>query len=172
MLTAKARLLVGIIAVILLGWTLNNRVYELSAIVALGIILLIWFYFKTGTVVLASKAFNNKDYEKTEQLLNEIKNPDTLSKRRRGFYEFMFGNIELKRNNFSKAETHFQMASRFPLRNENDKGLVLTQLANLNLRKPDYIKARAYIEAAKSLKISSRVQNIIQKIEKEIPNQL
>jgi Tfp pilus assembly protein PilF len=171
MLTAKARLIVGVIAGILLGWTLYNRVYEGSAIVALGIILLVWFYFKTGTVVLASKAFNNKDYEKTEQLLKEIKNPDVLSKSRRGFYEFMYGNIELKRNNFQKAETHFQIASRFPLRNENDRGLILVQLANLNLRKPDYVKAKAYIETAKNLKISSRVQSIIQKIEKEIPNQ-
>ncbi len=172
MFTAKARLIVGIIAVILLGWTLYSRVYELSAILAFGLILLAWFYFKTGTLVLASKAFNNKNYEKTESLLREIKHPDMLSKTRRGFYEFMYGNIELKRNNFPKAETHFQIATRFPLRNENDMGLVLVQLANLNLRKPDYIKARAYIETAKALKLSSRVHNIIQKIEKEIPNLL
>jgi hypothetical protein len=37
----------------------------------------------------------------------------------------------------------------------------------LNLRKKEFEKAKAYIDVAKGLKISSRVQDIINKIEKE-----
>ncbi|WP_423149115.1 hypothetical protein [Rubrolithibacter danxiaensis] len=169
MLNLKARLAVICVAIILAGWAVYQQAFEISAIAGLGVVLLIWGYFKQGTVVLAARAFQQKDYSKTEKLLREIKDPDYLSKNRRGFYEFMFGNIELQRDNFEEAERHFQIASRFPLRNQNDKGIVLVQLANLNLRKKDYIKVKGYIEAARSLKISSRVQNIIQKIEKEIP---
>jgi tetratricopeptide (TPR) repeat protein len=168
MMTRNARLTVIGVAIILLSWTIYERVYEISAIVVLGIILLIWSYYKQGTVMLAAKAFHQKDYNKAEHLLQEIKDPDRLSKNRRGFYEFIYGNIELQRNNYEDAEHHFQIASRFPLRNQNDKGIVLVQLANLNLRKREYDKAKAYVDKAKTLKISARVQDIIQKIEKEI----
>ena len=168
MLTARARFAVVAIALVLLGWTVYQQTYELSAIIVFGIIFVLYGYFKEGTVVLAAKAYHQQDLEKTEKLLGEIKNPDRLKKNRRGYYEFMFGNIELKRENFSEAERHFQIASRFPLKNENEKGLVLTQLANLNLRKKEFIKAQAYIDIAKELKISSRVKGIIDRIEQEI----
>jgi hypothetical protein len=168
MLTARARFAVVAIALVLLGWTVYQQTYELSAIIVFGIIFVLYGYFKEGTVVLAAKAYHQQDLEKTEKLLREIRNPDRLKKSRRGYYEFMFGNIELKRENFSEAERHFQIASRFPLKNENEKGLVLTQLANLNLRKKEFIKAQAYIDIAKELKISSRVKGIIDRIEQEI----
>ena len=168
MLTARARFAVIAIALVLLGWTAYKHVYELSAFIGLGIAFLLYGYFKEGTVVLAAKAYHQQDLKKTEKLLKEIKNPDRLKKSRRGYYEFMLGNIELNRENFSDAERHFQIASRFPLKNQNEKGLVLTQLANLNLRKKEFIKAQAYIDIAKELKISARVKGIIERIEQEI----
>jgi hypothetical protein len=168
MLTTKARIAVLAVALLFLGWTVYEHVYELSAIVAFGAVLVIHGYFKEGTVVLASKAYHNKDLVKTEQLLNEIRYPDRLKKSRRGYYEFMFGNIELKRQNLQEAERHFQIASRFPLKNENEKALVLTQLANINLGKKEFAKAGAYLEIAKELKTSARVKDIIEKINQEI----
>lgn len=169
MLTRNARLAVIVVALLLLAWTIYQQAYQISAVVVLLTIMLVWSYFRQGTVVLASKAYHNKDYDKAERLLKEIANPDRLSKNRRGFYEFIYGNIELKRNNTAEAEKHFQVASRFPLRNENDKGIVLVQLANISLARHDYDRARAYIEKAGTLKISLRVQDIIKKIEKELP---
>ena len=168
MLTARARFTVILIAVIFLGWTLYEEVYEVSAILGFGILYLIYGYYKEGTVVLAAKAYHNQDLIKTERLLKQIKNPDRLKRSRRGYYEFMYGNVELKRGNYPEAEWHFQIASRFPLKNENERGIVLTQLANLNLRKKEFKKAKAYIEIAKELDTGSRVKSIIEKIESEI----
>lgn len=150
-------------------WALYQEEYEITAIAGLSILLLVWSHFRLGTVMLAAKAFQQKDYEKAERLLLEIKDPDRLARSRRGFYEFIFGNIELHRENFEEAERHFQIASRFPLRNENDKAIILSHLANLNLRKGDYEKTKAYTAKAKTLRITSRVRHIIEKIEKEIP---
>lgn len=168
MLTAKGRFVIIAIAMIFLGWTIYEQVYELSAILGLGILYLIYGYYKEGTVVLAAKAYHNHDIIKTERLLKQIANPDRLKKSRRGYYEFMYGNIELRRGNYVEAERHFQIASRFPLKNENEKGLVLTQLANLNIRKREFEKARAYIEIARDLQIGDRVKGIIEKIELQI----
>lgn len=157
------------VAAALLAWSLINQQYQIAGLAAVSIGLLVWSHYKQGSVVLAAQAYHKKDYQKAEMLLQEIADPDRLSRNRRGYYEFMYGNIELQRDNLEAAEQHFQIASRFPLRNENDKGLILVQLANLSLRKHNFEKTRAYVEKAKTLKISARVKSIIQKIEQEIP---
>lgn len=168
MLTKKARLWVIGIAVLLLIWTVYEQVYEVTAATVLMIGFLIWGYFKEGTVVMAAREFHAKNYEEAEILLKEIEDPDRLGRHRRGFYEFIYGNLELHKHNYEEAEKHFQIASRFPLRNQNDKAIVLVHLANINLRKKDKEKAKAYVEKAKTFKISARVKNIIEKIESEI----
>jgi len=168
MLTKKARLWVIGIAVILLAWTISQQVYEITAVLGIGIALLVWGYFREGTVVMAAREFHAKNYDGAEELLKEIEDPDRLGKHRRGFYEFIYGNVELHRHNYEEAEKHFQIASKFPLRNQNDKAIVLVHLANLNLRKKDFERASAYVEKAKTYKITSRVKNIILKIESEI----
>ena len=168
MLTRKARLWVIGIAIILLAWTISQQVYEITAAIGIGIALLIWGYFREGTVVMAAREFHAKNYDGAEELLKEIEDPERLGRHRRGFYEFIYGNVELHRRNYDEAEKHFQIASKFPLRNQNDKAIVLVHLANLNLRKKDYERALAYVEKAKTYKITSRVKNIIQKIETEL----
>lgn len=168
MFTRNARLWVIAIAIILLVWTIYSQVYEITAIIGVGIVLLIWGYFKEGTVVMAAREFHAKNYDAAEELLKEIKDPDRLRSHRRGFYEFIYGNIELHRHNYDEAERHFQIASKFPLRNENDKAIVLVHLANINLRRKDLSKAAAYIAKARAYKITERVKNIILKIESEI----
>ena len=57
MLTKKARLWVIGIAILLLGWTISQQVYEISAVIGIGIALLIWGYFREGTVVMAARDF-------------------------------------------------------------------------------------------------------------------
>ena len=169
MFTRKVRLLVILIGLLILAWTLNEKVYPIAIILGLGILLLIWGYFTEGTVVMAAKEFHLKNYDRAEELLQEVPDPERLNKHRRGFYEFIYGNIELHRQNFEEAERHFQLATRYPLRNASDKALVWTHLANISLRKKEFERAQVYVEKAKSLKITSRVKLIIEKIEQEIP---
>ena len=168
MFTRKARLWVIGIAVLLLAWTISKQVYEITGAIGIGIALLIWGYFREGTVVMAAREFHAKNYDGAEELLKEIEDPDRLGRHRRGFYEFIYGNVELHRHNYAEAEKHFQIASNFPLRNQNDKAIVLVHLANLNLRKKDYERASAYVERAKTYKSTTRVKNIILKIASEI----
>lgn len=168
MFTKRARFWVIGVAVFLLGWTISQQVYEITAIIGIGIALLVWGYFREGTVVMAAREFHAKNYDGAEELLKEIEDPEKLGRHRRGFYEFIYGNVELHRQNYEQAEKHFQIATNFPLRNQNDKAIVLVHLANLNLRKKDFDRAAAYVERAKSYKITSRVKKIIEKIESEI----
>lgn len=144
--------------------------YQLAAIAGFLFAFVLWSHFKHSSVLLASKHFKNANYDKAEQVLNEVINPDRLAKNRRGYYEFMKANIALQKEDFEKAEYHFQIASRFPLGGQNDKAFVMIHLANLALRKKDAERVNAYVERAKELATSSRAKEIIKIIEKEASN--
>jgi len=141
--------------------------YQLASIAGFLFAFILWSHFKHSSVLLASKHFKNADYERAEKILDEVENPDRLAKNRRGYYEFMRANIALQREDFEKAEYHFQIASRFPLGGKNDKAFVMIHLANLALRKKDAERAKAYVERAKELATTSRAKEIIKIIEKE-----
>ena len=141
--------------------------YQLASIAGFLFAFILWSHFKHSSVLLASKHFKNADYERAEKILDEVDNPDRLAKNRRGYYEFMRANIALQREDFDKAEYHFQIASRFPLGGKNDKAFVMIHLANLALRKKDAERAKAYVERAKELATTSRAKEIIKIIEKE-----
>ncbi|MEH3113806.1 hypothetical protein [Pedobacter terrae] len=142
--------------------------YQLAALSALLMAFVIWSHFRHGSVLMASKHFKNNDFRKAKALLAEVKEPERLAKSRRGYYEFMQGNIALKEENYDKAEYHFQLASRFPVGGKNEKSYVLIHLANLALRKKDRERAEAYTKKAKELAETQRSKDIIVKVEKEI----
>jgi len=142
--------------------------YELAAVAGFLFVFVIWSHFRHSSVLMASKYFKNNEFTKAKLMLAEVPNPERLSKNRRGYYEFMQGNMALKAEDFDKAEYHFQLASRFPVGGKTQKGYVLIHLANLALRKKDKEKAEAYTKLAKELAESARSKEIITKIEKEI----
>ncbi len=146
------------------------RVYQLMAVVLLFIALLIWGYFKEGTVILAAKSFHKKDYNKAELLLLQISHPSWLSKKRRGFYEFIMGGVCLQKQDYDAAEQHYELAAQYPLRSANDHVAALVHVANINIRQRNYDKAKAYLELAgkHQEKITAKMKEVISKLEKEL----
>ncbi|SEN59277.1 hypothetical protein SAMN05216436_118102 [bacterium A37T11] len=171
MMTSRARLVVLIVALGMLVWIIKERSYQVAMLVAAGILYLIWSHFREGTVLMASEAFKKKQYHKARLLLADIKHPEYLRKRRRNYYEFINGSLALQLLDYEAAEHHFQIASRLPFRRPNDKAIILVHLANLNLRKNDYDRVKAYVDVARKLEVSSRIAQIINKIENEIPKE-
>lgn len=169
MLTSRWRWVIIVVAMMLLAWNLYNRSYQLVYLLAALIAYTIWSHFKEGTVVSASQAFKDKEYDKARKLLADIKNPEYLRKKRRNYYEFISGNLALQLLDDEKAEYHFQIASRLPFRRPSDKAIIFVHLANINLRKKDYDRVRVYLEKASELDVSSRIAQIINRIENEIP---
>lgn len=169
MMTSKVRGIVIAVASILMLWTFYEGTYQVGVMVLGGIGYLIWSHYREGTVFMATQAFQQQDFERTRVLLDDIKRPDLLRKKRRNYYEFMSGNLALKTEDYDAAERHFQIASRLPFRRPNDKAIILINLANINLRRKDYERVKAYVDVARELEVTSRVAQIINKIENEIP---
>ena len=169
MMTSRWRWIIIVIAMMLLAWAVYHRSYQIGSLLIAIVAYMVWSHFKEGTVVLASEAFQNKEYDKARKLLADIKNPEYLRKKRRSYYEFINGNLYLQLLDDNSAERHFQIASRMPFRRPNDKAIVFVHLANINLRKKDYERVRAYLAKASELEVSSRIAQIINRIENEIP---
>ena len=147
-----------------------HHIYQLVALMMLFIVLVIWGYFKEGTIILAAKSFHKKDYAKTEQLMNQITHPAWLSKKRRGFYEFIMGGIALQKQEYEAAEKHYELAAKYPLRTVNDHVAALVHVANISIRLGDYDKAREYLNRAEQLKdhITAKMKDVIMRIEQEL----
>ncbi|GAA4797166.1 hypothetical protein GCM10023231_27100 [Olivibacter ginsenosidimutans] len=169
MMTSKARFGVIGIALLLLAFTVYAKTYQLTALIACLIGYTIWSYYRDGTVLLASEAFKKKQYDLARTLLADIKHPEYLRKKRRNYYEFISGSLDLQLLDYENAERHFQIASRLPFRRRSDKALIFVNLANLNLRKKDYERVKAYLAKVKELDMSSRIAQIVNRIENEIP---
>src|SRR3954466_670777 len=148
MFTNRARLFVIGAFFIMLLVSANMQVYSITAVTAMFIGLLVWGYFKEGPIILAAKAFHNKDYEKAESLLEQIPNPKWLSKKRRGFYEFIYGGVCLNKQDYAAAEQHYEIAAQYPLRSANDHVAALVHVANINIRQGNFEKAKAYLGLA------------------------
>ena len=167
-MNTRFRMIIVSIAVVGLAYSVVFKHYNVC-VYLLGIIgYFIWSQYREGTVFLATQAFHKQDYEKTKRLLAEIKNQDHLRKGRRNFYEFMLGNIALKENQIEEAEYHFQLASRLPWRRDNEKGMVLINLANINLQKKDYDRVATYLDLADKLALTQRQGDIVRKIREDV----
>lgn len=142
--------------------------YQLAAVSAFLFAFVIWSHFKHSSVLMASKHFKNKEFGKAREMLAEVTKPEQLAKSRRGYYEFMQGELALKDENYEKAEYHFQVASRYAVGGKTQKAYVVIHLANLALRKKDKEKAETYTQLAKELAGTQRSKDIIAKIEREI----
>lgn len=170
-MNTRGRLIAAAIGLVLIVYVASVGQYYPIIYIAGFLAYLLWSHFRDGTVFLATQAFHKQDYQKTKELLAEIKNPDRLRKRRRNFYEFMMGNIALKEERIDEAEYHFQLASRLPWRRDHEKGMVMINLANINLRKKEYDRVIAYLDVAENLKLTARQRSIIEKIKNEVNKQ-
>jgi len=170
MFTNRARQLVIAVFILVLLFGIYEQVYEITGIALLAIGVLLWGYFKEGTVILAAKDFHDKNYEKAEALLRQVARPNWLAKKRRGYYEYMMGGISLHKQDFDAAECHYEIAVQYPLRSVNDHVAALVHVANISLRQHHFDKAEAYLNLAKKqdINITARMREVITKLEKEI----
>ena len=172
MFTNRARLLVIGAFLIMMIIAIDMKVYEITALIAVFIGLLVWGYFNESTIILAAKAFHNKDYEKTERLLAQVPNPNWLSKKRRGFYEFIAGGVSLQKQDFPEAEKHYELAAQYPLRSANDHVAALVHVANISIRFNNIEKAKAYLQLTDKYadKTTAKMKDVIARLHKELDN--
>ena len=119
----------------------------------IGIILLI-VYILFGSVNSAAKHIQTGDFVTAEKKLGLTLKPDWLYVTQRAFYYIMQGSISMNNKDSKTAEEHFDKALKMDLPSDNEKGMVLLQLANINATKGKWNTAKKYYREIKQLKIT------------------
>jgi tetratricopeptide (TPR) repeat protein len=170
MFSNRVRIFIAFVFLLSLGLLLYLHIYELAAVAVMMILMLIWDYFKQGTLIVAAKYFHAKDYAKTEASLKEITRPEWLSKKRRGFYEYIYGGVCIQKQDFEEAERHYELAAQYPLHTVNDHVAALVTVANINIRFGNYDKAKAYLQLTEKHadKITAKMKEVIGRLHQEL----
>jgi len=130
--------------------------------------LIVWGYFKNGTVYLAFRQLKKENYQKAEQLLGKIRRPEHLKKSQKGYYHFTKGFIELNKQNLDVAYLEFVAALTIGLRTQNDTSIVTLNLASLELERKNLKEAENFLVQTKNLNHKHQLNSEIKRIELEL----
>jgi tetratricopeptide (TPR) repeat protein len=122
-------------------------------ILLLGLLLLV-SYVLLGTVQTAAQFMERMDFEGAERRLNMTLAPKLLYKTNRSYYFLIKGTINMHRKNYDEAEKYYTMAQSLGLPSDNEKALVLMQLANIAITKNNWNGAKLHFTQAKKLKVT------------------
>jgi outer membrane PBP1 activator LpoA protein len=112
--------------------------------------LLVYGYFRYGTVWLAFRAAQQDNIERARRLLSQIKYPSLLASQSRAYYELLAGHIALSQQQESTAETHFRTSLNYRLRTQNDRCLAEVTLAEILAKSGRTAEAREFVAHANS----------------------
>jgi len=136
----------------------------------LGIAMLI-SYILLGTVSSAAQLIQEQNFGEAEQRLTLTKFPKFLYVTNRAFYYIMKGTLSAQSGDSKVAESHFNTALNLKLPSDNEKAMVLMQLANIKAQKGNWTAATNYFKDVKKLKITqSDIKNQVDYFEKAMKN--
>jgi len=122
-------------------------------IVGIGLIL---SYVLLGTIVSASELVQKQDYEAADKRLQLTLSPKLLYPTNRAYYYILKGSFAVNRKDHKEGEELFNKALSIKLPSDNEKAMILLQLANINASKNKWTTAKKYYNDAKRLDITEK----------------
>ncbi len=168
MFTPIIRIILIIYSLITAAYFYSNEDFANMSMMLIAAGLFIYGYFKYGTVYAAFQQIKKDNIKKAEQLISKIKNPDKLIKGHKSYYYFTTGIIALEKQELEKSHSDLAKALKIGLRTENDKSIVLLNLANIELLRKNFNKANEYITKVRKLDLKPLIESETNRIEKEI----
>jgi tetratricopeptide (TPR) repeat protein len=168
MFTPKTRILICIGCLFLIGYSLYQQKIYATIVAFIFILFTIIGYFRQGTVYLSYRQLKAGKIKEAEQNLGLTKNVNWLSKIQKSYYYFVLGFIKLAQNQLDESKVAYQEALKIGMRLQNDQAMVLANLATINHKQKNKVKAREYIASAKKLKVKAITIKELERIEKMI----
>lgn len=131
--------------------------------VFLGAIMLFVMHFLFGTVWAGINQLEKGDYQTAKIILGQVKRPDWLLKRPRGYYYFGWGIINMREEDYAEAEANFKESLNIGLRTTSEAALVNMNLAHINYKSQNYEACKTYLQAAKEQATDD--ENILKRME-------
>jgi hypothetical protein len=145
---------VGILGGLIMSFTLG---FGYGWIFILLGLLAIASYLLMGTIQSASEMLQVQDFAGAEARLNLTKFPNLLYVTNRAMYYILKGSLAAQRKENAVAEGHFNKALSLNLPSDNEKAMVLLQMAGIQAQKNNWPGAKNYIYQCKALKITEKM---------------
>jgi hypothetical protein len=142
---------VGIFGGLLLSFTLGFGYGWIFILV--GIIALI-SYFLMGTIQSAGEMVQLGDFEGAEKRISLTYFPNLLYSANKAMYYMLKGSLAGQRKNNTEAEGYFNKALSMKLNTDDEKAMVLLQMAGIQAQKGNWNGAKNYIYQCKNLKVT------------------
>jgi len=171
MININIYVLIGLTAVMLLGGIALAIFFGFWYAFPLLLIGLIMFavYIFFGSVNSAAKHIQDGDFDGAEKKLALTLKPDWLYVTQRAFYYIMKGSIAMNNKDMEEAESLFDTALGMNLPSDNERGMVLLQLANINASKQKWKAAKNYFRELKKLNITeTQIKGQVAEFEKAL----
>ncbi|MFZ1705955.1 MAG: hypothetical protein WAT79_16535 [Saprospiraceae bacterium] len=122
-------------------------------LILIGILLLV-SYILLGTIQSASEMLQKMDFVGAENRLNLTFKPNWLYVTNRAFYFILKGSLAANRKDINVAEEYFNKALALKLPTDNEKAMVLLQMAGIQANKNNWTGAKNYFYQCKNLKVT------------------
>lgn len=146
----------ALIAVFLGGGILLASIYGLGyswILILIGLIILA-SYFLLGTIQSAAEFIQLQDFDGAEKRLGLTKFPRLLYVTNRAIYYVLKGTIAAQKGDTNTAEELFKTALSMNLPSDNEKAMVLLQMAGIHAKRNNWNGAKTYLNQAKKLNIT------------------
>jgi tetratricopeptide (TPR) repeat protein len=140
-------------------------IYSLLIIASIASVILLWGYFRKGSVALALSRLRAEDYAEAERILEYTTQPDRLDKKQKAYYLFVKGFIAREKNNFEEAIILLESALEEGIRNQNDKAMALLALTDIEMVRKHRGRAQAYFVQMRDLKVKPELMPSIRKMQ-------
>ena len=111
-------------------------------------------YFLLGTIQSASELLQKMDFDGADKRLELTLFPKLLYVTNRAFYFILKGSLAAQRKDNTAAESFFNQALALKLPSDNEKAMILLQMAGIQAQKNNWNGARNYFFQTKGLKIT------------------
>ncbi len=128
----------------------------------------VYGHYRYGSVYAAFHELKGENYDKAEKLILEIKNPNYLVKSQRSYYHFTKGTLASHKGQWNESYSELTKALDLGLRTENDKSIVLLNLANVELKRHNLSQAKQFISEVRKIELNPLVKSETDRIEEEI----
>jgi len=136
----------------------------------IGIIFLV-SYLMLGTIQSSTELLQKMDFEGAEKRLNLTFFPRLLYVTNRAFYYILKGSLSAQRKENAVAEGYFNKALSLKLPSDNEKAMVLLQMAGIQAQRNNWTGAKNYFYQAKKLKVTeSQLKEQMRQFETAIDN--
>lgn len=136
----------------------------------IGIVLLLGYIF-LGTVQSTAQLVQEMKFVEAEKRLGMTFWPNLLYKTNRAFYCMIKGTLAQQRGDDEQTEIWLNKAQELELPTDNEKAMVLVQLANLYAKKNKWNKTKSIMTQVKKLKVTEpQLKDQIKQFEKAVSN--